>query len=98
DGLCQLLDWERAVRVHAPEALFIRAARRHHQFGRRIELRQHPVDGSEFHSTSDFTVACGNNCRISKMEIIGRMRMNRNIAATNSPTVPNRVKKSQRVG
>ena len=57
-----------------------------HQSARSIELRQQPVNGSARHS--GLTSASGKSVRISKMEIMGRMRTNRNMAARNMPIVP----------
>src|SRR5262245_24492747 len=41
------------------------------------------------------TSACGNSVRISKFEIIGKNRMNKNNRARNSPNVPTYIDQSQ---
>src|SRR5580698_2907595 len=66
-----------------------------HQLGGRIKLGHHSVNWSALHS---FTSASGRRVRISKIDIMGRMRTKRNIAARNLPMVPMYVIQSQRVG
>ena len=79
DGLGQSFHRERAVGVDLLVAGFAGAVGRRHQIAGRIELRHHSVDGSVLHS--GFTSASGSRVRISKIEIIGRMRTNRNMQA-----------------
>ena len=47
---------------------------------------------------SSSTFASGSSVRISKIEIIGRKRMNRNSSVRNRPIVPMNVDQSQNVG
>ena len=49
-------------------------------------------------SAASFTSACGNIVLISKIEIIGKKRMNKNNRLKNSPIVPINIEKSQMVG
>ena len=46
---------------------------------------------------SSFTAASGTIVRISKIEIIGTKRMNRNSSHANRPSVPTKVAQSQTV-
>src|SRR5258705_417186 len=57
--------------------------------------RHHAVDDAALHS---FTFASGRIVRISKIEIIGRKRRNRNRSERNKPIVPRNVDQSQNVG
>ena len=96
DGLGQPFHGKRAVGVNLLVAGFAGAVRRRHQIAGRIELRHQAVDGSVFHS--GFTSASGSRVRISKIEIMGRMRRNRNMQARKKPSVPTKTAQSQRVG
>src|SRR6266550_6987885 len=49
-------------------------------------------------SPASFTSACGRIVLISKIEIIGKKRMNRNNKLRKSPIVPRNIEKSQIVG
>ena len=71
-----------------------------HQRLRVVELRHQAVDmrRHQLLRTSSSTFASGSIVRISKIEIIGRKRMNRNSSARNSPIVPTNVAQSQNVG
>ena len=80
------LDGERGISVNPLIACLVRTLRGFDQSRRRIELSHHAVDGIALHSA--FTSASGKRVRISKIEIAGRMRRNRNIAARNMPMVP----------
>src|SRR5262245_41224702 len=53
---------------------------------------------TKFHEVASSTFASGRIVRISKIEIIGRNRRNRNSSATNMPIVPIYVPQSQMVG
>ena len=66
---------------------FVSLARRIDQRLCRIELRHHAVDGIALHGFS-FTSASGRRVRISKIEIAGSTRRNRNISIRNMPIVP----------
>ena len=98
----QLLDRERRVRVHAAVALVMRAVRRRDERVRIVELRHQAVDqriaSPSDPRTSSSTFASGRIVRISKIEIIGRKRRNRNSSARNRPIVPTNVDQSQNVG
>src|SRR3954471_12481668 len=92
----QLLDRERRVRVHAAVAFAVRLLGRRHQRRRILELGHQPVDHRGLHSSP--TLASGRMVRISKIEIIGRKRRNRNSSDRNRPMVPMKVDQSQNVG
>src|SRR5205807_7988773 len=77
--------------------LFVRPMRRLHQVSRRIEFRHQSVDGNLLHSALT-SFASGSSVRISKIEIIGKMRMNRKNAAMKKPSVPMYVIQSHLVG
>ena len=97
----QLLDRKRRVRVHAAVALVVRALGRRDQRGRIVELGHQAVDrelGSTSLIQSSSTFASGRIVRISKIEIIGRKRRNRNNSERNRPIVPRNVDQSQNVG
>ncbi len=96
DGLGQSFHRERAIGVDFLVAGFARTIGGGHQIAGRIKLDHHPVHGSALHS--GFTSASGNSVRISKIEIMGRMRTNKKMAARNIPMVPMKVIQSQRVG
>src|ERR1700722_366074 len=81
----QSLDREGAVSVDLLIARFMRAVGGVHQGLGRIKLGHRAVDSGAVHS---FTPASGSRVRISKIEIMGRMRTNRNMAARNMPIVP----------
>src|SRR5271166_209418 len=81
----QSFHWKRAVGVDLQIAGFVRTMSRIHQALGRIKFGHHSVNRSALHS---FTSASGNSVRISKIEIMGRMRTNRNMAARNMPMVP----------
>src|SRR5919199_612034 len=49
-------------------------------------------------NASSFTAACGRIVRISKMEMTGRKRMNKNKSVKNKPMVPKNIEKSKIVG
>src|SRR5271169_3653010 len=96
DRLGEFFDGKRAVRVDLSVTGGISLVRGLDQRGRGIKFRHDPVNARELHSA--LTSASGSSVRISKIEIIGRMRTNRNIAARNMPMVPMKVIQSQRVG
>src|SRR5215813_8444404 len=93
DGLAEAIDGKRAVGIHPPIALRKGAARSFKQSFRFSELGHQTVncklpalfrfDYSHFPSS----VSCTNS-RISKIEIIGRTRINRNNKQTNNPMLP----------
>src|SRR5476649_1165778 len=96
ERVVQFLDRERLVRVHAPVAFLVRALRRRHQRRGILELGHQAVDHGRLHSSP--TLAPGRIVRISKIEIIGRKRRNRNSSDRNRPIVPRNVDQSQNVG
>jgi len=93
--LGKVLDGKRCVCIHLSIS---GRARPSHSFKERFrvgEFGQKTVNWSVFvQSPSDF----GTSVRISKIEIIGRNRMNRKSRATNNPIVPMKVDQSQNVG
>ena len=95
-GFVQFLDRKRRIGIHAPVPLGARLRRRRHQRTGIVELRHQTVKPARHHSGS--TLASGSIERISKIEIIGRKRRNRNSRARNSPIVPANVDQSQNVG
>src|SRR4029077_13169539 len=95
DGLRQALNRKRTICVNLLVARFAGAICRVHQRVDGIKFRHDSVDLGALHS---FTSASGSRVRISKIEIMGRMRTNRNMAARNMPMVPMYVIQSQRVG
>src|SRR5207244_12550265 len=94
----ELFDRIWRIRVHLSISGFPLAARGGDQRGRILELGHQTVDRRLAHLASSATSACGKMVRISKMEIIGRKRMNRNSKLRNSPNVPRYVIQSHRVG
>src|SRR5215475_82999 len=97
--LGELLDRKGRVAVEGAVAGRVGLVRRSDQLVRIAELGQQAVDGRMLvHPTSSFTSASGSSVRISKMEIIGRTRTNRNSSVTNRPIVPMNVDQSQNVG
>src|SRR5262249_40499052 len=79
---------------------FAHLVRRGENLGRRIELRHQAVEARnviELHAAS-FGRAPGSSVRISKIEIIGKKRMNRNMSDMKKPIVPTKVMTSKRVG
>src|SRR5580698_8449658 len=97
DGFGKLFNRERAVGVDSAIAGCVRAACGVDQRLRGGELSHGAVDGKRLHC-SGFTSASGSSVRISKIEIMGRMRTNRNMHIRNMPMVPKKVMKSQRAG
>src|SRR3984885_13331307 len=93
--LGESFDGERAIGVDSLIARLVRKPGGVDQRLSRIELRHDAVDRIALHS---FTSASGSRVRISKIEISGNRRRNRNIAARNMPMVPMYVIQSQRVG
>ena len=95
DGFRQALDRERAIGVDLLVAGLAGAVGRIHQRIDGIEFGHDPVDLGALHS---LTSASGSRVRISKIEIMGRMRTNRNMQARKKPMVPMKVIQSHRVG
>src|SRR5688572_8014089 len=93
--LCEMLDGEGRIGVHPAITGRSGAAHCLHEIFRRVELREHSINWSCLdHSASAFgKIVC-----ISKIEIIGRNRINRNSSAKKSPMVPANVDQSQNVG
>jgi hypothetical protein len=87
DFLRETFNRERAVCINFLVARFMGLARRVDQCLSRIEFGHDAVDGIALHGYS-FTSASGQSVRISKIEIAGRKRTNRNMAARNIPMVP----------
>src|SRR5262245_21403349 len=99
--LVQFLNRYRRVRVHFPVPLVVRSTRGFDQNRRRVELGHQAVDGRPtgwFHRAVPSGFASGTSVRISKIEIIGRKRRNRNSSARNKPMVPTYVAQSHVVG
>ena len=95
----QLFDGEGRVGVHAAITCFMGAPRRGHQRLRIVELGEQTVDGrSALMRLPPCTCASGSSVRISKIEIIGKKRMNKNKRHRNRPIVPAKVAQSQNVG
>ena len=93
--LGKVLDGKRRKRVHLSIAGRARPSHSCKQSFRLCEFGQQAVSWSVFvQSPSDF----GTSVRISKIEIIGRNRMNRKSRARNNPMVPMKVDQSQNVG
>src|SRR5207253_2773145 len=95
-SLCQGFNRKGTVGVDSAVTRLVGEPRRVHNRVRRIELRHHSVNLSAFHSA--FTSASGKSVRISKIEIMGSTRRNRNMQARKKPIVPMYVIQSQRVG
>src|SRR5205823_193076 len=83
--LCQSLHRKWAICIDSLVACFPRTISRCHQIGSGIKLGHYSIQSCPFHS---LTSASGSRVRISKMEIMGRIRTNRNMAARNMPMVP----------
>src|SRR6185436_10380117 len=96
ERMLELGNRERRVRVHAPVPRVPRALGGVDERRRVGELRHQPVDVPVCRHQSTF--ASGSIERISKIEIIGRKRTNRNSSARNSPIVPANVEMSHTVG
>src|SRR5262245_5995018 len=97
--LGELLDRHRRVAIEPGVAAGVRFARSGDQFVGVAELGQEAVDRRlAVHATSSLTSASGTSVRISKIEIIGNRRTNRNNNDTKSPIVPMNVDQSQNVG
>ena len=94
--LRQSLHRKRRIGIDLLIALLVGPACGSYQVTWGIELCHEPVNGNTLHS--GLTSAWGSRVRISKIEIIGRMRTNKNMAARNIPMVPKYVIQSQRVG
>ena len=95
ERLGERLDRVRRVRVELREAFLARAPRRVHERGRVFELGHQAVDPGAAHSSASRTFASGRIARISKIEIIGRMRMKRKSSAMKRPMVPTNVAQSK---
>ena len=98
------LDRIRGERIDPAVTGRVGALRRADERGRVVELGHQPVEprrcrraGHQWPSDSR-TFASGAIVRISKIEIIGRKRMNRKNSVTNMPIVPMNVIQSQIVG
>jgi len=87
DFFGEAFDWERAVRIDLLIAGFVRLLGGVDQGLRRIEFSNEAVNGIALRHYS-FTSASGRRVRISKIEMAGKNRRNRNIAARNMPIVP----------
>src|SRR5690606_42037672 len=108
DRLGQAVNREGRIRVGLREARLAGTRGGIEQLLGRVELGQQAVQhrgvGRLAHgcaSSSEalaFTCDSGSSVRISKMEIIGSTRTNRNISVRNRPIVPASVAKSQNVG
>ena len=95
ERVVKFLDRERRIRVDAAVALGLRAVRRRDERVRIVELGHQAVDRRQCASPprqaslrSSSTRAAGSSVRISKIEIIGRKRRNRNSSVRNRPIVP----------
>src|SRR5208282_6572179 len=86
DGVGQFFHRERAEGIDLPIAGLMRVPGRRDQVLGGGELGHDSVGGNALHS--GFTSASGRSVRISKMEIMGRMRTKRNMAVRNMPMVP----------
>src|SRR5207249_1371571 len=84
--LRQRFNRKRAVGVDSAVTRLVGKPRRMHNRIRRIELRHHSVNLGALHSA--FTSASGKSVRISKIEIIGSTRRNKNMQARKNPIVP----------
>src|SRR5438270_7605274 len=98
DVLAQLFDGEVRVGVHLAIARFMRFARGLDDVRWRGEFGDHAVDRMALGRSHSSTSACGRMVRISKMEMTGRKRTNKNSSARNRPSVPTKVITSQREG
>jgi len=63
-----------------------------------FELPSFVRKGTLYFYFTSFTSACGNIVRISKIEIIGKKRRNRNSKLMKRPIVPKNIPKSHLVG
>src|ERR1035437_3873245 len=96
-SVAQLFDGEGRIGVEFPVALFARRPGGVDQRGGVVEFGHHAVDGLSHPRESSLILACGKSVRTSKIEIIGRRRMNSINRTRNSPMVPRYVAQSQRV-
>jgi len=93
--LGKMLDGKRCVRIHPSIAGHARPSDSFKESFRLCEFGQQTINWSVLvQSPSDF----GTSVRISKIEIMGRNRMNRKSRARNNPIVPMKVDQSQNVG
>src|SRR5882672_1638312 len=93
----QSVDWHRRIGLDTPIARLMDARRGSHErlgireFGQQSKF----VRGQAIH---DSCSECSTISRISKIEITGSNRINKNISATNNPMEPKSVDQSQNVG
>src|ERR1019366_3602255 len=87
-SVAQLFDGEGRIGVEFPVALFARRPGGADQRGGVVEFGHHAVDRLIHPRESSLILACGKRVRTSKIEIIGRRRMNSINRTRNSPMVP----------
>src|SRR5262245_21825349 len=93
--LGEMFHWKRRVCIHSPIAGRLRLSHRVDQLVGRVEFGEQTVD---WRGVPHLTSVSGTRVRISKIEIIGRKRMNKNNSARKSPIVPANVAQSHTVG
>ena len=96
-GVEHLLHRVGGVGVHLPVAGGVDGRRRTNDLGRGVELGQEPVERRAAHAFSSLGAAPGTRVRISKIEIVGRKRMNRKKSVRKRPNVPMNIDQSNGV-
>src|SRR5262249_42640935 len=98
DRLSQFFHRKWTERVHVPVSFRVGAVPRFHERRGAGEFRKQAVNRRPYrHNLSPDSFACGTSVLISKIEIIGRKRINNSKRQMKSPMVPTNVAQSQPV-